>query len=93
MLSHAERGAPFATAVHDPLDDEGLEYGLGEMASPISSSDSFMYQEPWYVWDFQTMLVRYSVCYNATLHSQVPKVPAFCPYVLLGRSSLLCEEL
>jgi len=43
MLSHAESRSLFATTVDDPLDDEELEYGLGEMISMISSSDSLMH--------------------------------------------------
>jgi hypothetical protein len=43
MLSRAERRSLFATTVDHPLDDEELEYGLGEMISMLSSSDSLMH--------------------------------------------------
>jgi hypothetical protein len=51
MLSRAESRSLCATTVDVPLDDEELEYGLGDKISMISSSDSLMYSELLYVWD------------------------------------------
>jgi hypothetical protein len=61
MLSRAESRPLSATTVDDPLDDEELEYGLGDVISMISSSDSLMYSELLYVWDLRPMLVKYNV--------------------------------
>jgi len=53
MLSRAESRSLFVITVDDPLDDEELEYDLGDMISMISSSDLLMYSELLYIWDLR----------------------------------------